>query len=228
MAAYMIFVEGAAPTEVNQLTTKYGIQEIEEGASRLTWLSSQDGPSGKPGMLGFWMDSQDLRANTYEADSQKWVVVPNELGGLWLGTLIDEPLKPDDILKLAPYQRSIPCLLEDGNSWSVPIAKWLPHVWGQDAKGSFVRQPADAFTTFCAEAERVFQFFVAAGTGEGDFAVDCQWSFICRALSLNYRLAPAIISALKLVGDYSGGRILAATVELQLSRDVEDQKKSTG
>lgn len=221
MAAFMIFVDAAMAADANTLVAEKGLQAIEAGASRLTWAMSMNGPGGVQGMIGFWIDPEMLKSNSYQPDKQKWVSIGE---GTWLGTYLDDPVKPSDLLKTKPYEKSLPCLLEDGNTWMIPVARWLPHVWGQDTAGVFSRLPADHFTDFCKQAEEVFQYFV--GSDGKDLEIQCQWGFVCQALSLNYRLCPSIISALKLIGDISGGRILAATVEMTLTRDVEDQKKS--
>lgn len=227
MAAYLLFIDGAMPADTGTLLGKYDLAEVQREAAALTWLYCQAGPGGKPGMLGFWMDHTLLRSHSYQPDTQKWIAVPHALGGVWLGTYADDPLRPSDLLRSKPYERCLPCRLEDGNDWLVPIASWLPHVWGQDSTGAFTRKPADRFASYCQSAEAVFQFFAGAvGSDQPKFEIDCQWSFICEALSLNYRLCPAVVSALGLIGDNSGPRVLAATVEMVLTRDVEDQKKS--
>lgn len=222
MAAFMIFVDAAMAADANTLVAAKGLQAIEAGASRLTWAYSMTGPGGVPGMIGFWIDVDMLKSNSYQAEKQKWVSIGE---GTWLGTYLDDPVKPSDLLKAKPYEKSLPCLLEDGNTWMIPVARWLPHVWGQDASATPTRVPADPFVEFCKQAEEIFQIFMGAETGK-DLQFADQWSFVCQALSLNYRLCPAIVSALKLIGDKSGGRVLAATVEMQLTIDVEDQKKS--
>lgn len=242
MAAYLLFVETTGPESGHNLCDRLGISQIERGECHLTWVPSETGPGGKPGMLGFWLDHQRAGQPQFTPDRQQWTAVPVGEGQLvwYVGTRCDEPLTPRDILRLKPHPRSLAVRLEDGQEWAVPVARWLPHVWGQDALGKMTRTPAHAYSEFCAEAEKVFQQLLGFASerstpggvetgeqGSGDLQIECQWSFVCQALSLNYRLAPEIISALGLVGDASGPQVVCATVELSLINDVVNEKKNS-
>ncbi len=225
MSSYLIFVDEAPIHEANGLLARHGLADIERGANRMTWLDCQEGPGGKRGVLGSWMDPEKVQIASFQPDKQKWVPLLIETGAIWLGTSIDDGLRPDDILRSAPFPHSIPCLLEDGNLWMIPVARSLPHILGQDAKGVPTRTPADPFVEFCAGAEEAFQFFATADKG-GAMTGEVGWPFVCQALALNHRLAPPIISALRLVSDKACGRIVLATIEMQLIRDVEAEKKN--
>lgn len=232
MAAYMIFAEGE--TQTSGLTERLGIAEIEIGEPRLTWLRCEVGPGGKPGLLGFWMDPDHVGAQAFDPSAQRWVLVPSER--FWVGTHLSSPLKPKDIQRINTHN-SIEVRLEDGNKWKVPKAGYLPSYHGEDATGAFRRQPRDEFSEFCHQAEAIFQHFVdqmlarrldpEAEQKNLPIKVQGQWEYVCHALSLNYRLARPIISALQLIGDESGALLLLATVEMDLAADVENEKKNS-
>ncbi len=224
MAAYLLFAEGE--TAPGGILERLGLADAFSGENAMTWMECPKGPEGRRGLLGFWLSAEMAGLAGFNAAQQRWLKVPGEQGPpLWLGTWNDHPLRPRDIQRLKTFEPSLPAVLEDGNAWQIPVAKWLPHRWGQNDAGQFVRTPAAEFAEFCREAEVVYQYFVSR-RDDAPMIIECQWSYVCRALALNYLLEPRIISALGLVGDRSGGRILAATVEMTLIEAVEDEKKN--
>jgi hypothetical protein len=223
MAAYMIFVEGMEmSSRTADITESLGIGEIELGESHLTWLQTADGPTGKPGLLGFWMDPENAGLRGYEPDNQKWVTSPD--GTFWIGAINDRPLGPGDVERIKTHDGSLSVTLEDGNDWEIPIARCLPHRWGQNGVGIPLRIPTEKYRVFCQQADGIFQQ-LAGYSGSEDLEVSGPWSYVCDALSLNYRLSPAIISALGLVGDESGGAIIRATIEWEkITKDALQKK----
>jgi hypothetical protein len=221
VAAYMLFIEGASSSEANGLVARFGLESIERDESRLTWIDAIDGPGGKPGMIGSWVDPENLAVATFQPSGQKWTQLESAAGSAWVGTSLTSPLKPVDIQRRSMFEQSVSCLLADGNRWRVPIAAHLPHTWGEDAKGEFTRKPSKLYADFCREAADVMKYFAAAAAGSGDLKVEAQWSFACEALKLNYRLAPPIITALGLIDDRAGGRVLLGTIGMELSSEVQ-------
>ena len=221
MAAYLIFVEGVKRSDTEGLTKELGIENIERGGSGLMWSQVQDGPSGAAGLLGGWM--QDSLQPMYKPNVQQWRKAPG--GKFWVGTWNEWPLKPGDVARNDMPGRSYPIKLEDGNEWLIPVARWLPHLWGMDDEGKSRRVPAPAYVEFCKQAEDVFQEFCRTARGEAP-TLTADWEFVCEAMAINYRLAPPIISVLGLVGDSCGATILSATVEWAWIEAVESEKKN--
>ena len=220
MAAYMLFVEGR--TDGAGLVAELDLEEIERDHSALIWSASDSGPGGKPGMLGYWIDNERAGSPRFEAHRQKWIAAS---GNLWVGTHLEAPLRPQDIQRAEPASTANCWIaLEDGNEWLIPCASGLPHLWGEDAEGNFTRTPKDTYKEFCAEAGRVYQLFVEHDETSSAWNIAADWDYVCRALSLNYRLARPIISALGLIGDRSGAALLAATVGLRQIRTTEADK----
>jgi len=228
----MLFVEGLNH-DANRLVAELGLEEIERGESSLVWLRSEhDGPGGKPGMIGFWMDMRHSGNEWYRPDAQRWTLAPG--GKFWVGVNLDRQLTPSDIeRKNQPRCRTKAVQLEDGHFWHVPIAKSLPHLLFLTDDGIADRRPTEPFAEFCAETEKLFQMFaltdqptqLALNLGE-DF-LTTNWKYDCRALALIYKLAPPVISALGLLGDLSAAVIMAATMELEAIATVESQKKTS-
>ncbi len=232
MSAYLIFVDGWRE-DTSALVEELGLAEIQRGESHLTWARvAEPGPGGQPGMLGYWFDSICAGIERYRPDAQRWSAAPGKK--FWVGINRDRPLMPEDIRRRQPPHCTTSTVeLEDGNTWQVPIARSLPHLWGQGDDGQFERRPKEPFVAFCHEAERIFQLFaikddptrLAIELGE-DFHSK-HWTYVCQALGLLYKLAPPVISTLGLFSDVSAARALTRTLELEAIGQVESQKKTS-
>jgi len=222
----MIFAPGSHP-QTGGITESLGIAGIDAGESKMAWTACASGPGGTAddpgaGMLGCWIDPNNPPAMGYLPDRQRWILSPD--GKFWIGLDLASPLVPANLLRARPHGEVIAVLLEDGNHWDIPIARHLPHKWGQDATGEGIRTPKREFAEFCEQAMEIFRQVLDSDPTKLRF--NTQWEFVCRALELNYRLAAPIISALELIGDKSGGRVCGATIELKLVADVEEEKKN--
>lgn len=223
MAAYLIFVEGVKRSDTEGLIKELGLEKIERGGSALMWSQVMEGPGGQAGLIGGWM--QNSLQPAYKPNVQKWCKAPG--GKFWVGTWDEWPVQPDDLLRNDTAGRAYPIKLEDGNDWMIPVARWLPHRWGMDDSGKCCRVPAPGYAEFCLEAEKLYQRFVEAAQIDGPMLIETEWDYVCDALAMNYRIAPAIVSVLGLVGDDSGPMILAATIEWSGIKDVDREKKNT-
>jgi len=223
MSAYMLFFPKA--TQPDGLLAGAGLAELQTPGvdPDLLWVPSQSGPSGEPGLLACWFDHEVAGHGAYRPDDQQWKRAPSER--FWIGTYTLHPLRPENIERTNRPKLTLPVLLNDGQVWQVPVANYLPHVWGTDKAGNFARTPEQRFEWFCREAERVNEQFLRQAAG-GTMRLECQWEYICTALALGYRLVPEVIAALELIGDVSGSALLAATVERQLIDAVVAQKKT--
>lgn len=221
----MLFFPEATADQAAGLLEGAGLAELQtpDIDPTIMWIASPHGPSGKPGMLGFWFDHEVAGAGAFRPDSQDWKLAPSER--FWVGTHRAHPLRPENIERSGRPEMTLPVTLNDGNAWQIPVARYLPHIWGQDAAGEFTRTPEARFKWFCREAEEVARQFAEQAAG-GHMTLQCEWEYICTALALSYRLTREIVSALALIGDLSGAKLLAATVELELIQHVAQQKKT--
>jgi len=222
MSAYLLFVEGASPNTANDLPNQLGIgQIVGRGEPGLLWVHCQAGPGGKPGMLGGWCVHAETP--TFNPAKQEWRRAPSE--NFWVGQWRDRPLTPEDIVRqnVGAVCYSVP--LEDGQKWLIPAARWLPHLWTMNKELKRIRVPVAEYVEFCEQADVVFQAFVKNAAG-GQFEIECEWEFVCRAIEINYRLAPEIIATLKLIGDRTGSSILTAVIEWEGITKVVQEKKN--
>jgi hypothetical protein len=222
----MLWVDGVRQ-HPQQLVDELGLAEIQREESAMIWAPSPAGPNQTAGMLGYWLDRDFAGIPEFHPEKQTWREAPGKK--FWIGTHHERPLHPGDIQRhRCPAARTYPVQLEDGNAWRIPSAESLPHLWGMDDAGEHLRVPKDAYKEFCREAERVFLMFVQNNANPDTWQIKADLDYVHTALMLVYKLAPPIIAALGLIGDRSGGEILAATVDMQPILAVSAEKKSGG
>lgn len=213
---YLIHIPGAEPFP--QALKEAGLAGLlAEGNPQGVPLA---GPAGMGGMF-FWpkLDGRDC-FDGFDLGKQTW----RDCGKFWLGWETGRPVHPEAIGWRKQYL-SLPVVLADGNAWQIPIAGRLPRNWGCDSAGKLQLSLKPEFAEFCQLAERVFVAITSAGQGEQDLELPEAWDYCCQALALNYRTCPQIIAALGLLDDTNFLDVLAATIELPLARQVEEDFK---
>jgi hypothetical protein len=190
-------------------------QEIEFGM----------GPDGAAGTFHFWVDNSrphTLMQIVYNPKIQDWTQISQTL---WIGVEKDRPVEPTGIERLEQYI-SLPVTLADGQLWKVPITARLPRTWGVGLDGSLQRNIRPEFREYCELSESVWNMIVNEQYGDDRVQLPRAWEYCCRALALNYRVTPAIVSHLGLIDDTVVGKVLAASVELEQIVEVAESKKN--
>ena len=160
---------------------------------------------------------------TYSQAVQDWQQIGEQL---WIGVEKDNPVTPDGIARLEQYV-SMQVSLADQQSWLIPVTARLPRTWGVGLDGSLQRKIRPEFREYCELSETVWNTIVNGSVDADDsLKIPTAWEYCCRALALNYRVCPAIISHLGLIDDRVVTKILAASVEIDQIREVEESKKN--
>jgi hypothetical protein len=188
------------------------------------------GPDGKHGTFFFWSDNWNLDAGVtlgYSEAIQEWQRAPG--GKFWVGWEKERPVRPCDIRRRTLHH-GLPVTLNDGSQWHVPITAALPRTWGVTDDGDFCKRIKPEFREYCELSERVFNQIFRGTVEEGKDAgvvLTEGWDFCCRALALNYRLTPELITVLGLIDDQNAVAIMSASIELDLISEVSDEKKNS-
>ena len=199
------------------------------------------GPNGGNGALATWTP-EGKSAPFVVDDKQEWMKHPGsprvDEGRYWFGFYPNDLPCPDD-LKKTDQLDSLPAVLDDGNSWEIPIARYLPHANCWDVKsGKYNRQVVEQYKSFWEMSEKfATQFFeqlelLEVSGLKGNLGIEIPmeltWDYCVRALEMNYRLSNELIQWFGLLkSDVSIIRLLIATVELPMRLEMlNDQKKT--
>jgi len=231
MAEYMIHVPGRKAGQTHGLLAELGLDGLAD-KQNMTWLDSP-GPAGD-GLLGSWCNigqGNSASVMAFQPELQRWEAGPGgrdlPAGRFWLGQEIRRPVQPHDILRVETH-RGRWVALADGNQWLIPVARHLPHSWGLDEAGDVCRKPKQPFAAFCGSAGAIFLELTQRVAGAMPLTLSCEWSYVCQALAINYKLTPEVISFLGLLDDDAAAAVAAATIELDLIEQVADEKKNAG
>lgn len=217
MPSYLIYLpdkRGARPEHLADV----GLGELLGGSEgNYSTLEYGDvlagGPDGGAGLVCRWFDAKhpqrSPRLGVFEG--QHWT----KFERFWLGR--ESAISPEDLARPSQYD-STPVRLADGQVWLVPIARALPHTWGVDEHGVFRRVIQTPFEQYFLDSQKYFDRVLAATAEEGNVVqfgpfAEC-WEFACRALALNYLLAPPIVSWLGLIDDTCWMQLIGASFEL--------------
>ena len=195
-------------------------------AANSTPFALARGPGGGPGTLFGWTKPTDpCREFGFFPDRQTWS--PSKPAGrYWVGLWNDSPPTPAELLRTSPFDGGA-VRLGDGQSWRIPAAARLPKtcVLSDDGEPGF--RIADQFQEFWRESETYFFQLVLADAGDEDIIIDANWwSYLCRALRLNYRIVPEVVSELRLFSTDTMLEAVLATVEGRPIHEAVDQKKT--
>lgn len=178
---------------------RVGLGDLVQGA---TFLNEGEGPDGRGGMVIAWgSGGRPPQRHYFSAAEQTWVNAVAWDGldpyRYWVGVWNDAPPTPGDLRR--PYQeRGVPFAMGDGNEWNLPKFRELPRdiILADDGTPRFEVQRR--YHTLWHESLTWYSRFAAAGD---DFTF--KWSegfaFVCRAMAINYRIVPELVSHLRLL-----------------------------
>lgn len=249
MGALFVYVPARfAHGDKKTLLESFGLERLvaDRGPTAIDVLNG--GPDGANGILCHWMQPGDPFAGRAGVvlDKQTWYEAPasveHEKGRYWLGWYTDHPPAPADLAMTEQYGGGW-VQLGDNREWLIPATRRLSHRGSLDPQtGKFRRVPKDRYTEFCRKAAaHAHAVFSAVGAFNAyleqhpdadpeEYEVECTledaWEYCCEALSINYRVTPEVIDALKLFDDQSMIAVMMQTVELTEILETQGQKKT--
>ena len=181
------------------------ISAEDQGKAKLSHLGREletrgsKGPDGAGGMLvGVSTPGPTI---SYAPDAQTW----HKVAGVWVGYQNGEMPGPEDLARPDALPGGA-VVLEDGNHWTVPIARstvndtTIPQTLGLDADGTMVTGPIARYKAIVDDAERVWNHYCHQWGFEDaervDITVAEAWEIAGRALAQNYRLSGVEASVL--------------------------------
>lgn len=249
MAHYLIYVPSVQGANDKHLLDR-GLGDLcrDRGPD---WIDVTRGPDGGRGMLCTWrtMEPDVDPAFEINLDRQVWVKGPgNEEAGIvhgsyWIGHETDRPPTPLNLARPTQHPGRM-VMLKDGFPWLIPEAMQLPHLVGLDPEtGAVTLRHTREFEAFCRQSED-FAYVMCQQIGlleqlqkarpntpareiSIDFPLKDAWSFATTALSLNYRVCPAIVDYLGLFTRHEIVAVVAATISLPDILEVRDDQKKT-
>ncbi len=117
--------------------------------------------------------------------------------------------------------------LGDGNQWCIPAAGMLPQSVKMRPDGSSSRQVRSEFKQYFDDSVKWFSDFISRDFEDLNQTFDAEiFNYLARALGLNYRLTPEVISELELFGTENLVTCLRASIDgLAIAEEIEAQKK---
>lgn len=188
---------------------------------------------GPDGAAGYVLSPAGGVMARYRPTTQAWSRSP--CGTWWLGYATDE-VKPGPV-DLVRRERvdGYGVRLGDEAEWTVPIARSVVHgtttlpqalVLGPD--GQLMSEVLPRYLPLCADAGRLFELLGSAGEGGGEVKVADAWGIAARALSVNYRVGPEEVSALRLLTTVNLWAVLKSLLDLPAAAAVEGELKKKG
>lgn len=249
MGALFVYVPARfAHGDKSKLLESFGLGRLvaDRGPTAIDVLNS--GPDDANGILCHWMQPGDPSSATAGVvkGKQTWYEAPagedREKGRYWLGWYTASPPGPSDLAVTEQFGGGW-VQLGDDKEWLIPATRRLSHRASLDPEtGKFARVPKDRYASFCKRAaSHAHKVFSAVGAFDAylaqnpkadpeDYEVECSledaWDYCCEALSINYRVTPEIIDALKLFDDQKMLAVMMQTVELVEILETQGQKKT--
>lgn len=240
---YQIYLPGKRTGDGEYLEAA-GLGHLRGGEE---YWETSTGPDGTGGMIVTWPLDDPGYLFGYYPDEQEWLVGPNgkpkaESG--WQQSKDLEPLsasgsplyycgfwggRPPTPLELGkpPGVPGMEIMLGDGNRWVVPVAELLPKdvIFKAGSPQAVVKQQ---FEKFWDESTRWVGWFLEADPEREipeSFIPDL-FEYVLRALSLNYRIVPELVTQLRLLDYQTIFASVAATLHKPAIDDVELEKKT--
>lgn len=216
MAGFILYFPGLASQEqkiTGPWIERAGLQELFLD-SQPDWFSLA-GPDGKQAAACVWFDPrkpETIPGMVYNPEQQDWFLLPGQRPSpVWLGIEKARPPRPEDLLRKETLDSKL-VKMADGQLWGLPTAHLLPRVLGMDGRRIHPR-----YADYLAHAESALRW-LSRPDGSYGWMVSAEdereaFDLVCRALSHNYRLCPAVVDCLGLVSDYCLFAALAVIVE---------------
>lgn len=216
-----------------ELLQQLGLAELGGGYARFDVLSS--GPDGGAGQCIYWHVRGRPLPNLNTYPDWEWTpAVPDPdrdlaAGRYWMGRVAEQPIEPADLVRPRPFA-GVPAALDDGQLWTVPVARQLPHRLRLDPEtGQHTRHVREEYRAYFDLAMQFWRALVNIGSPiRKELHVSDAWSLACMGLALNYRLNRDLIDWLQLcTTDTALFGVACAAIELEAWVHLaEDQKKT--
>lgn len=184
----------------------------------VTPVQVQRGPDGGHGLVVCRAPGDAASYVGFHPDHQTWTEASRNGRPWWLGQDDRSPLVPADLAKPDPVPGN-PVRLMDGNTWSVPIMRFLPRSLSRGPDGGWQRRILAAHEWLEPLVREYVNAMVAAydGRPDGPLEVDIPDAWIdgaIRCLAINYRLSAAEVEGTNMMSDANVLDILYATADL--------------
>ena len=197
---YQIFLPDTKDNEAPDRLAAVGLSDHIPGASHLL---SERGPSGENaiavGTICAWRKPGDGADHCYNAERQTWVPAAKsadgETGRYWVGFDNASPPRPSELQRHYPYAGRVMEL--GGQRWTIPEPQELPHDLKLADDGSLRFEVQRRFHDWFNECSDWIRRIVDHDESKG-MSYPQMWDFIIKALRLNYRITPEVVSHLAL------------------------------
>ena len=225
MSSYLVYIPGAISAKRTEAALEdVGLAEIIDKEFAADVCDCR-GPDGERGLLFRWQDQRrldlcpsiNIQENHWtpaQADAQRGLPAKR----FWLGRSKYKRVSPEALLRRR-WHSGEDVLLDDGQAWTVPIARQLPHRHGM--QGRVVKSQYRAFFDRAMEYQQR-----ALDLRNGvDVVLAGGWRFGVEALAMNYRVNADVIDWLELVTDANIMWLVGATFEMCATDATDAQKK---
>lgn len=224
MAHFRVFLPGATTADPNRLK-RVGLEHLIPGAVFLLNQQLND----VNGAIVSW-NNEDPGLSV---DGFSWIpaYASGDLpeGRYLVGLPIESP-RPDE-LEWPKMFGGYLVTLGDGNSWCIPSAGMLPQTVKMRSNGQASRQVRKEFQKYFDDSVKWFADFISRDFDDVNQTFDSEiFNYLARALMLNYRLTPEVISELELFGTENLVTCLRVSVDgLKIAEEINEmaQKKSS-
>lgn len=226
---FLIYIPGDGMANEHKLIDA-GLPLLARGCAG---IATSAGPDGKAGVVFSWPTADPRTTMGYLPDIQEWIpAVPS--GDLpakryWVGLVKDALPGPGDLAVAQQFEGDL-VTLGDGQTWKMPAAAQLPKKCRLADNGSWMFFVQDEFVAYWDESCQWYADLATRTIAEvAAFAIEVDAScceYLARALSLNYRLTPEVISHLELFDSLNIGRAIQATIHGITLREEITQKKT--
>lgn len=199
----------------------------DEGLS-LNGAEVLNGPDGTSGVVFSWPVGPQIAAG-YFPDSQTWHKCSKdgdkEAGRAWVGWNSLTPPKPEELARKR-VRMGEPVILNDGNYWTVPIAKALPRVVGGfDENGKVKMTVAKAYEEFFNASFQTLERYVSANEGGAPMTWEEAFEYAVKALAVNYRVNRDIVAAMGILTTDLLWTVCETTTEFKQIAEALSKKK---
>lgn len=200
-------------------------------ASGVSGIPTPAGPDGKQGVVFSWPTSDPRSTIAYMPDLQTWIPATAAgtlaTGRYWVGFTNGSPPTPSD-LAWNQQHNGKRLVLGDGQSWLIPEAGNLPRDCKRSDDGKWTYEINEKFREYWEESCQWYLDLIDCVVREDgllEIAASC-CDYLVKALSLNYRITPEVVSHLNLFNTLTIGPALRITISGITIREELDQKKT--
>lgn len=223
---YIPSVPGVVTPNDEKLTA-VGLPALAAGCASIT---TPQGPDGKSGVVFSWPTNDPRSTMGYLPDIQEWI--PAEAVGdlpekrYWVGFVKGFPPTPQDLAWPNQLDGEL-VTLGDGRAWKIPAAGMLPKNSRYTA-GTWGWAVQEEFEAYWEESCQWYMDLITKQLSEDQtttVGAEC-CDYLTRALSMNYRITPEVVSHLKLFSTRTIGPALIATISGITIAEEASQKKT--